>query len=67
MTLIEQMYLALKSVGCRCEYARIAGVPVWAKAGEAGIARTRLSQCSLCAARERYEREVLKMIEPTVN
>lgn len=60
MELLEQMYLALKSVPCRCKYKRVGSVPLWAKNEATGaVGRILEEQCSLCAAIDRYEAEVL--------
>ena len=59
MTLIERMYLTLKSSApCRCQYERnSAGVPVWFKNEDGGIGRKLILQCSPCRVIEEYERE----------
>jgi hypothetical protein len=49
----RQLYLSLRSQGCRCQYKRDkAGVPVWEGAP---LARVRVSQCTRCRAVEEYE------------
>jgi hypothetical protein len=55
MTLLEQLYLALRSMPCRCQLPRSKDGRVLYET-ESGERRVQ-STCSRCKAIERYERE----------
>ena len=58
MELIEQLYLALKSYPCRCQYARTKDQKwIWKLGASGELERVLEVQCSKCRAEERYKLE----------
>jgi hypothetical protein len=50
-----RLALALKSMPCRCEYARNArGVPTWSGGNQSPLERTLTKECSRCVALKMY-------------
>ncbi len=49
----DRLYQAVKSTGCRCQFARNAeGVPLWSGVP---LTRQRIHQCAKCKATAMYE------------
>jgi hypothetical protein len=58
MELVEQLYLALKSYPCRCQYQRTRDQKwVWAPGPSGELERVLEVKCSMHLAIERYELE----------